>query len=279
VGATFAAKYSAESAIVVALESQAVVTHLVIPNVKAATADDLALAYITGRLVLATLEQCFFLQQVRQTASADERLRISRELHDGIVQSLGGVGLQLEAIRAQFATEPDAMERLTHVQRVVEQDQRELRAIVRELRPHDARDGRTIIADELQRMRERYALEWGLEVEADASAIGDTPARLAHELCRVVNESLANAARHGGATRATVAVATNDGRLHVRVSDNGRGFAFSGRYDLEALDRRASGPRSLKERVRSLDGTLIVESSPSGATIDVALPVREETGW
>jgi signal transduction histidine kinase len=194
IGALFAARYSIDSAIVVALESQAVVTHFVIPNVRAATADDLALAHIAGRLVLATLEQCFFVQQVRQTASAEERLRISRELHDGIVQSLGGVGLQLEAIRAQFAREPVAVERLQHVQQVVEHDQRELRAIVRELRPHDARSGRTILADELQRMRERYALEWGLEVEVDARAIGDTPARLAHELCRVVNESLANAA-------------------------------------------------------------------------------------
>ena len=278
-GAAFAARYSIDSAIVVALESPAVVTHFVIPNVWAATADDLALAHIAGRFVLATLEQCFFVQQVRQTASAEERLRISRELHDGIVQSLGGVGLQLEAIRAQFAKEPAAAERLTHVQQVVEHDQRELREIVRELRPHDPRDGRTIIADELQRMRERYALEWGLEVEVDADATGETPARLAHEVCRVVNESLANAAKHGGASRAQIAVAMSDGRLHVRVSDNGRGFTFAGRYDLEALDREGSGPRSLKERIRSLDGTLVVESSPRGATIEVAIPMREETSW
>ena len=279
VGAAFAGRYSIGSAIVVALESQTVLTHFVIPNVRAATADDLALAHITGRLVLATLEQCFFVQQIRQTASAEERLRISRELHDGIVQSLGGVGLQLEAIRAQFAKEPAAVERLTHVQQVVEHDQRELRAIVRELRPHDARDGRTIIADELQRMRERYALEWGLEVEGHADATGDTSARLAHEVCRVVNESLANAAKHGGATRAQIAVAPVDGTLHVRVSDNGRGFAFAGRYDLEALDREGKGPRSLKERVRSLDGTLVVESSPQGATIEAAIPIREEPSW
>lgn len=279
IGAAFAARYSIDTAIVVALESQAVVTHFVIPNVRAATADDLALAHIAGRLVLATLEQCFFVQQVRQAASAEERLRISRELHDGIVQSLGGVGLQLEAIRSQFAKEPAAVERLEHVQQVVEHDQRELRAIVRELRPHDARDGRTVIADELQRMRERYALEWGLEVEVDADATAETPTRLAHEVCRVVNESLANAAKHGGATRAEIAVATHNGRLHVRVSDNGRGFAFAGPYDLEALDREGSGPRSLMERVRSLDGTLVVASSPQGATIEAAIPIREETSW
>lgn len=279
IGPALRSRYSIGEAIVVALESQTVLTCFIIPNVRTATADDLQLAYIAGRLVLATLEQCLFVQQLRQTASAEERLRISRELHDGIVQSLGGVGLQLEAIRAQFANEPAAQERLRHVQQVVEQDQRELRAIVRELRPHDPRDGRGILTDGLQRMRERYVLEWGLEVEVDARAADAAPPRLAHELCRVVNESLANAAKHGGATRADVGVAAQDGHLYVRVSDNGRGFAFAGRYDLDALDRQASGPRSLKERVRSLGGTLAVESSPAGATIEVVIPIREETGW
>lgn len=277
IGPALRARYSIESAIVVALESQTVITHFIIPNVRAPTADDLELAHIAGRLVLATLEQCFFVQQVRQTASAEERLRISRELHDGIVQSLGGVGLQLEAIRAQFAKEPAAAERLAHVQQVVEHDQRELRAIVRELRPHDPREGRTILADELQRMRERYALEWGLEVAVQSHATVDVPARLAHELCRVINESLANAAKHGGATRAEITLVATDGDIHASISDNGCGFAFAGRYDLDALDRQASGPRSLKERVRSLDGTLIVESSRHGATIEVAIPIREET--
>jgi signal transduction histidine kinase len=277
--ATLRERFAMRSAIVVALESQTMLTHFLIPNVRAATADDLALAYIAGRFVLATLEECLFVQQVRQNASAEERLRISRELHDGIVQSLGGVGLQLEAIRAQFANDPAAVARLQHVQKVVEHDQRELRAIVRELRPHDPRDGRTILMDELQRMRERYALEWGLEVDVDAGAIGTMPARFAHELCRVINESLANAARHGGATRANIAVALDDGHIHVRVSDNGRGFSFVGRYDLDALDRERRGPGSLKERIRSLGGSLVVDSAPTGATIEAQIPMREETSW
>ncbi|HET8798862.1 MAG TPA: histidine kinase, partial [Thermoanaerobaculia bacterium] len=210
---SFRRLYAIDSAIVVSLESRTLITHFLIPNVRTATGDDLALAHIAGRLLLATLEQYFFVQQVRQTASAEERLRISRELHAGIVQSLGGVGLQLQAIRTQFVREPEVSERLGHVQRVVEHDQRELRAIVRELRPHDPRDGRAILTDELQRMRERYALEWGLEVSVDAHPERDVPARLAHELCRIVNESLANAARHGGATRAGVALSASDGEL------------------------------------------------------------------
>lgn len=268
-------RYAIGPAIVVSLESQTLTAEFIIPDVRSATADDLALAHIAGRLILATVEQFLFVQQVRQTASTEERMRISRELHDGIVQSLGGVGLRLQALSGHFAKDPVAVERLAQVQRVIEHDQRELRAIVRELRPHDPRDGRAIVTDELQRMRERFALEWGLDVDVSV-AEGELPARVAHDVCRIANESLSNAARHGGATHAEVAIASRNGHVVVRVADNGRGFPFAGRHDLDALEISGTGPRTLKERVKSLRGSLAVESSPSGAVIDAAIPIREE---
>ncbi len=268
-------RYAIGPAIVVSLESQTLTAEFIIPEVRSATADDLALAHIAGRLVLATVEQFLFVQQVRQSASTEERMRISRELHDGIVQSLGGVGLRLQALSGHFANDPVAVDRLAQVQRVIEHDQRELRAIVRELRPHDPREGRAIVTDELQRMRERFALEWGLNVDVSV-AQGELPARVAHEVCRIANESLSNAARHGGATHAQVAIAAGNGHVGVRVADNGRGFPFAGHYDLAALEVLGKGPRTLKERVKSLRGSLAVESSVSGAVIDVAIPMREE---
>ncbi|HEX7829097.1 MAG TPA: histidine kinase, partial [Thermoanaerobaculia bacterium] len=245
---------------------------------RTATADDLALAHIVGRLVLATLEQFFFVQQVRQTASAEERMRISRELHDGIVQSLAGVGLRLHALRGRFNDDAEVAGQLGHLQAVLEHDQRELRTIVRELRPHDTRDARSIVTQELQRMRERFPLEWGLEVDVAADvATSGMSSRVAHELCRIVNESLSNAARHGGASRASVGVAKSNGHVEIRVRDNGRGFAFTGRHDLAMLETSGEGPRTLKERVRSLGGSLVVDSSNAGATIEVRIPVQEES--
>jgi len=276
-GTAFRLRFGIDAAIAVSLGSETVTARMAVPGVRSATADDLALAHIVGRLVLATLEQFLFVRQVRLTAGTEERLRISRELHDGIVQSLGGAGLQLQAIRKQLPPDFPASERLGHVQRVIEHDQRELRAIVRELRPHDARDGSDILADELQRMSERFPLEWGLAVAVDVASTLSVPARLAHELCRIVNESLSNAARHGAATQATVAVSADGGAVMLRVSDNGRGFPFAGRYDLDALTRTGSGPRTLKERITTLGGSLTVESSPSGASIDARIPILQET--
>ncbi len=270
-------QYAMHGAIVVSLQSETLAARFIVPDVRSATADDLALAHVSGRLVLATLEQFFFVQQVRQTASAEERLRISRDLHDGIVQSLAGVGLTLQTLRSRVAHDSDLAGQLVHIQDVLERDQRELRTIVRELRPHDARDGHTIVAHELQRMHERFPLEWGLEVEVDAPERIDVGPRLAHELCRIVNESLSNAARHGGASRAVVSARSRDGAVELHISDNGRGFAFSGRHDLATLERAGHGPRTLKERVRNLGGTLFVESSSAGAAIEVRIPLQEAT--
>lgn len=269
--------YDVRNAIVVSLVSETLTARFIVPGVRHATADDLALAHVAGRLVLATLDQFFFVQQVRHTASAEERLRISRDLHDGIVQSLAGVGLRLHALRSRHPPDSDTARELLHVQGVLEHDQRELRTLVRELRPHDPRDGQTIVAQELERMRERFPLEWGLEVDLDLPEPLTVPPRLARDLCRIVNESLSNAARHGGASRAAVALTRRDGLVEMRIADNGRGFPFAGRRDLAALEESGVGPRTLKERARNLGGVLIVESSSAGASIEMRLPVPEES--
>lgn len=275
-GAAVRDRFGVSEAIVVSLQGETLTARMVIADVRNATGDDLALAHIVGRLVMATLEQFFFVRQVRQTASGEERLRISRDLHDGIVQSLAGVGLRLHALRGLFPEDSSAAQQLRHVQRVLEHDQRELRTLVRELRPDDAREGRAVIASELQRMRERFTLEWGMEVIVQMSEPVVVPAKLAWEICRIINESLSNAARHGGASKVIVSVSKNHKAVDVRIADNGTGFPFFGRRDLTALERAGVGPRSLKERMRNLGGMLSIESSRSGATIEARVPVEEE---
>ncbi len=269
-------RFGLNGAIVVSLHGETLSARMVIADVRNATGDDLALAHIVGRLVLATLEQFFFVRQVRQTASAEERLRISRDLHDGIVQSLAGVGLRLHSLRTLFLEQSDGAKQLEHVQRVLEHDQRELRTLVRELRPDDPREGKAVLQSELQRMRERFTLEWGMEVAVQMGEPVAVPARLAWEVCRIINESLSNAARHGGASKVIVTVAMNHASVELRVADNGSGFPFLGRRDLAALERAGIGPRSLKERVRNLGGTMAIKSSPSGATIEARVPIQEE---
>ena len=90
----------------------------------------------------------------------------------------------------------------------------------------------------------------------------------------MVNEALVNAARHGGATLAEVSIADGSGCLTVTVADNGRGFPFQGRRNAAQLAREQCGPVSLRQRVASLDGGLVVESGPAGARVEMTIPVE-----
>ncbi|HUP59522.1 MAG TPA: sensor histidine kinase [Thermoanaerobaculia bacterium] len=253
----------------VAVESESVSARMFAFDPDSATTDDLVLARIAGRLLLASLEQLFFIRQVKQTASAEERLCIARDLHDGVIQSLSGVGLQLQSIANDPAA---AASRIAHVQRVIESEQRELRELVRELRPAET-TGAFDLYDRLRQTAERFFLEWDMTVRVTPPVHGTLPGPPALEVVRIVTESLSNAARHGRASRADVDVGIRGNAVCIRVADNGCGFPFAGRRDLEALEQTRLGPKTLKERVRRLGGTLSVESSESGAVVEASFPI------
>ena len=82
-----------------------------------------------------------------------------------------------------------------------------------------------------------------------------------------MNEALINAARHAQASWVSVEIAANEGEVRIEVVDDGHGFPFSGRYDLDALVKMKTGPDSLKDRIIDLSGQLEIDSSPQGARL------------
>jgi signal transduction histidine kinase len=122
-------------------------------------------------------------------------------------------------------------------------------------------------------LAQQIELEWGLPATVSIQgAVADLPAWLAEELYLLVCEALTNSARHAGATRAQAEIAIEPDRIHIRVQDNGRGFAFHGRYELAQLTLLGWGPQSLVGRIAYLGGQLILESSRAGACLDMTVP-------
>jgi signal transduction histidine kinase len=95
---------------------------------------------------------------------------------------------------------------------------------------------------------------------------------LAYDLGLIVQEALVNAARHAAASDIQVEIASENGQMHIVVTDNGRGFPFFGDYDHATLTAQGLGPVMLKERVKSLGGTLAIHSTPAGARLDIRVP-------
>ena len=101
------------------------------------------------------------------------------------------------------------------------------------------------------------------------------PDRICRELFQIYRESLHNIKKHAKARHVVVKLGQDETKVSLVVDDNGQGFSFSGLFASEDLDRLRSGPISIKERTRSVGGTLTVESNPGhGARLTIEIPLN-----
>jgi len=203
-----------------------------------------------------------------------ERSRISRDLHDGILQTLLSLQIQLDVLRRKLPVAPeDASAELENLRKTVRQEGDELRRMVTDLRP--VRVESADMKEMMQGFAERFRSEHGLDVDL---FIEDRELRLPNRVCRelfqIYRESLHNVKKHANASHVVVKLRQDEARVFLVVDDNGRGFSFAGRYENEDLDRLRLGPISIKERTRSMGGTLTVESNPGhGARLTIEIPL------
>jgi signal transduction histidine kinase len=216
------------------------------------------------------------LQERREAAALEERTRLSRDLHDGLLQSLTGIALQLEVLYRVLDRDPQAApERLREIQDSIAGEQRDLRSLIDRLNPvFPFKPVGSSLGMRLEEMCVRIERQWGLRVELATDGLTDRlPDEFAEEITRIVHEALVNAARHAEPSVLRVGVARNRREVLVRVEDDGHGFSFRGRYDLAALRRMKAGPITLEERIAALGGDLVISSAESGSCLDVVLPV------
>lgn len=220
------------------------------------------------------LENVFQLRHLRTRAVEAERSRISRDLHDGILQTLLSLNIQLGVLERKAAAAPEAAsQELALLQRTVRQEGEDLRQMVKDLRP--LRVESADLREMMYGFAERYHNESGLAVdlfleENDLRA----PDRICREVFQIYRESLNNIKKHARASHVVVKLWQDDTKVFLVVDDNGQGFSFSGRFGSEELDRLRLGPISIKERTRTVGGVLTVESNPGhGARLTIEIPV------
>ena len=242
------------------------------------TADDLLLGEVVGHQVASSIDQSLLARRLRRSAALEDRTRVSRDLHDGVLQSLTAAALQLETVQRLWDTESRAArERLAATQLLIANEQRDLRYFIRDSKlgaagPTAAEAGlRAGLVD----MAERLEWIWSVRVVLQLEGVDDEALQpLANDICLIVHEAVVNAARHAGASEVCVEVARANREVNVVVTDNGRGFPFHGEYNHVALSVLQFGPVMLKERVRSLGGTLAIRSTSAGARLGIKLPAH-----
>lgn len=220
------------------------------------------------------LENVFQLRHLRTRAVEAERSRISRDLHDGILQTLLSLNIQLGVLERKTCQSPEAAATdIAALRATIRQEGEDLRQMVKDLRP--LRVESADLREMMYSFAERYHNESGLVVdlfleENDLRA----PDRICREVFQIYRESLNNIKKHAHASHVVVKLWQDDTKVFLVVDDNGQGFSFSGRFGSEELDRLRLGPISIKERTRTVGGVLTVESNPGhGARLTIEIPV------
>ena len=222
------------------------------------------------------------LQRLQQVAAMRERARLARDLHDNVLQSLAVAGLNLEAAIQGLKVNPKVARKQLHgVQDLIVHEQRELRSFIDELKLAMLVPGEIDFKFGylLQQLAKTVEQQWHLRVELKIDGLdGQVPDLLAREIYQIIREGLVNAARHSHASVVEVDLKADDHNARITVSDNGCGFPFRGHYDDAALTSTGLGPAVIKSRVASLGGTLNIDSSESGARLEVTLPLSSPRG-
>ena len=199
----------------------------------------------------------------------NERDRIARELHDGIIQYLYAVGLHLEAAWDQLEEDPsETRSRIQYVMQKLDESIRDIRHYIANLRSpiEDERSLQETLALIVAEFREGFGVTVTLE-ESGESVTRLSPEVLNH-LRQIARESLTNAIRHGDAKRINMKVTATPDEVMLVVRDNGTGFVLDAQSG-----QRGNGLRNMEQRAQLMDGTFSIESIPGrGTTVTVVVP-------
>ncbi|MDQ2853490.1 MAG: sensor histidine kinase [Chloroflexota bacterium] len=200
------------------------------------------------------------------TVEEDERRRIALELHDGVGQVLTALTLTLDA--ATGAPGPRAKTRSVHSARLLANTAlAEVRHLAHRMRPARLEERGLAAAIRDLAGQSGFPVRVHGDHELDPTPALEPTATVG--VYRIIQEALANAARHSGAPVAHVWIRSLDGRLSVVVADEGRGF------DPGAAVDPGIGLAGMYERAELLGGRLSIQSAPgSGTRVTLDLPVR-----
>lgn len=220
------------------------------------------------------LTNVLLLRRLKSQATTAERARVARELHDGAIQSLLGIEMNVEALRRDTlaAGQQSVGNRLSEIQVLLQREVLAIRELMQALKPVEI-DGSHQLPDVIASIVERFRRDAGVSARFVTSGQAlPMPAATALEIVRIVQEALVNVRRHSRASNVLVRLTNEGQQCRLVVEDDGCGFGFSGLLTLAELDRLKVGPAIIKERARLAGADLVIDSRPgAGARIELSI--------
>ena len=202
-------------------------------------------------------------------AVVEERLRLSRELHDRALQLLTSARMRLDNCHHLLKGDPAALEKeLSAIEDNLDRAVIEIRNLLAENRIDNQLQPGSLerrLKEELSIFSARSGFQIELQCAVDTH---DLPIHIEKELYFTLREGVLNAVRHARASKIRLSLARSPSGYQAILSDNGVGFIVAA-----AEGSNHYGLKGMKERVQKLGGTLGIESAPGkGTTIDIAIP-------
>jgi signal transduction histidine kinase len=203
--------------------------------------------------------------QRQRLSVLEERERISMELHDGVIQSLYALGMQIDLMRLTGQTNEDSLSQIINGLNTTIDD---IRRYIMNLRQGS---GARSCYDQFQELLARLFVPPSMTVEIEAPR---TPPRFTaatfEAILQMTNEAASNAIRHANATHLQVTAYYNGPHFYVVIADNGQGF------DPEAAERHGGlGLRNIRQRVSLHRGEVQIESAlGQGTRLTISIPVQ-----
>jgi len=200
-------------------------------------------------------------QKLRELAVVDERNRLARDLHDSVKQQVFAISMQLSAARTALSESDKAYSSVTEAERLAQQAGAELTSLINALRPP------ALERKSLPEAVHEYVDEWShqnkisMETNIDSSISLDQQSEQA--LFRVLQEALANVARHSKADKVTVELSSDKNTVTLSIADNGIGF------DAKQI-AKGIGLDSMQERLIAVNGKVEIVSERSKGTRVIA---------
>lgn len=224
--------------------------------------DQLVLVEIVASHVRSRLEGRLLRERATRMTAELERMRLARDLHDGILQSLTAARLQLNSLTRD---EPlDRADRLNIVADLLQEEQQRLREFIEVSRSAQSElVPISRVAERIATVAEHWRLRADISVECPR---GDIPFTLYREIYFMVGEAIANSARHGAANAISASLQCIGDRLVLELKEQ----------DGKAGAQNARGmiPRSINERLRDLGGALALTQGPNGVSLRLEIPLN-----
>lgn len=200
-----------------------------------------------------------------------ERLRLSRELHDGLGQSILAVKMRLE--RCSNAPPPKAREIMEEINLLITNIITEIRSISNNLMPAEL--SQFGLVDALKNLCRNVSMSSGLTIHFSSSDVPDAiDDRINTYLYRIAQEGLNNIIKHSGAESASIAINWVENELILQIIDRGSGFNYNN-------DRKlcGNGIANMKERVQLLGGEFeLLSAKGDGTRISIRLRINDKNG-